>query len=413
VSPEEFDDAPAEEDVLENLVISGDGDAAYVAVTGYATVAEALQTLKAPHVGAEIRNKVTGRHSPVCYGVDWIRRITMKLIALLGALLLASPLSAEETKGPAAAEPHVRTLKERVSSLELALYPRPSERKRRMTDLNKLRNMAGSMVSGPQLPMKDDALDVYKLYRKGDLSDDEQFAIFRCERTGVSPTRAEVKAGNYDHFPYERWRGTEPPATGTKTPILWDRVAQADGTRLVAMSFGAVVVMPEAELQKLLKEHGQLTLTYNKNGVSFEYPRRFRISGKKNPVGTMLFVDDPATPGVDVMIGVHAKAPGFLEGMYVGIKKGVRVKTQVEETEIKEPIEGVATGNKLVYLRDGEQMRRVLRFLRISGTHSVTVNTELNDDAYLYPKLQSMLHSIKIETPTAKKPKQEAEAEFD
>ncbi len=39
-----------------------------------------------------------------------------------------------------------------------------------------------------------------------------------------------------------------------------------------------------------------------------------------------------------------------------------------------------------------------------------TVNTELNDYAYLYPKLQSMLHSIKIETSNTKKPEQEAEA---
>jgi hypothetical protein len=181
------------------------------------------------------------------------------------------------------------------------------------------------------------------------------------------------------------------------------------------MASGAAVVMQEAKLQDLLRVHGQLTLTYSKRGVSFAYPRRFRIAEKKTPAGPMVFVDDPATPHVDAVIGVHGKMmPGFFGGMYVGLKKGIKVKTTLEETEIKERIDGEeVAGKKLVYLREGDESKRVLRFLTIRKTHSVTVATVFDDDARVYPKLQSILRSIKIEKAEAKVPPKQEEKEFD
>ncbi|MFQ5843995.1 MAG: hypothetical protein ACE5JG_03315, partial [Planctomycetota bacterium] len=81
--------------------------------------------------------------------------------------------------------------------------------------------------------------------------------FLRSARSGCGPTPEEVRRGDYAGFPYKRFRGKEFSPYGD-APLLWDREAGADGTRLVAFANGTAAAVEEAALRRLLRRHGQL-----------------------------------------------------------------------------------------------------------------------------------------------------------
>ena len=72
----------------------------------------------------------------------------------------------------------------------------------------------------------------------------------------TGPTAAELKARDHTNFPYVRSSATI-AKDGELAPVMWDRKGQPGGNNIVAFSNGTVEYLGEAELLRLLKEHGQ------------------------------------------------------------------------------------------------------------------------------------------------------------
>ncbi len=172
----------------------------------------------------------------------------------------AFPLHVEEPKD-GELKSKVNALEAEVAVLKRALgyfQARFQTERDRISDVNNMRNLASLLTlssrKGPKLGA-DGRIDVYHFVRSEEIAE-EHFSIFTSHRCGIRPTNAEIKAGDYTHFPFGRYKG----AATTKvpmTPWLWERYPHPDGTRLVGYSSGAAKLIPEAEFQALMKKHGQ------------------------------------------------------------------------------------------------------------------------------------------------------------
>ena len=284
-------------------------------------------------------------------------------------------------------------LQERIEALEAALYPRGRDRKLVTKDMSRMRKLAG-LAAFSKLTMRDGALDVYHVVASAPA--DKQLELLRSSRTGVGPSPSEIQKGDYTHFPYERFRGAAPPKKGEEVPILWDRVAHSDGTRLVALLTGVVKRMEEADVLALLDKCGQSTLRYSKDAVSFAFPRRFRLTEIRRGLVLVILVDDPVTRSLDIMIALHGKqTPQYFAEFIRGLKSGIKVETVVEQAQTKERIgdEEVA-GTKIVYLRENDTSKHVMRFFTVQEAYSVVVQTTQARDAFVYQRLGSILRSV-------------------
>lgn len=314
----------------------------------------------------------------------------------LGALVLMAALphvaGAQDTGED---DDPVARLHERIEALEFALYPRGVDPALVTEDMSQMRNLAGLLVLS-NFPMRDGALDVYRV--ADDVAEERQLDLLRSARTGIGPSREELAEGDYTHFPYERFRGDAPPPGAEPVPVLWDRAAQPDGTRLVALSNGAVKRMKEAEVRALLEKCGQTNLKHAKEGVSFTCPRRFRVLEIERGQTPVVVVDDPATRSVDILVVLHGKqTPQFLSEFYRGFKVGIKVEKELEQTPIREKIgDAEVTGTKLVYQGRNDPTRHVLRFFALLASCTIAVQTTEAADAFVYPRLRAVLSSVAV-----------------
>ena len=313
------------------------------------------------------------------------------VLALIAALPYVAGAEDEDE-----VEVEAARLQARIEALEAALYPRGHNVKLIPVDMARMRNLAGLLVFS-QFPMKDGALDVYHVV-VDDLPADRQLELLRDSRTGVGPLPSEVQQGDYTHFPYERFRGTAPPKDGGEVPLIWDRVAQLDGTRLVALSSGAVKRMEEAKVLALLDRWSQSTLEYSKNAISFAFPRRFRLTETQRGTVPVIFLDDPVTRSMDLFLAFHGKqTPQYFAEFYRGLKSGIKVETEIEQTQIKEPIgDKAVAGTRLVYLPQDDATRHVLRFFTVQDSCTVAVLTAQANDALVYRRLRTILRSLVV-----------------
>ena len=186
-------------------------------------------------------------------------RITFLLV--IGVLCVGVPaLRAEEAAGDAA-QAKIKALETEVALLKRALatfQKRLHSQRDRLSDLNNLRMLASLLVlsgrKGPKLGA-DGRLDVYRFVRREEIAE-EDFDVFTSARCGIRPTNAEIKAGDYTHFPFSRHKGAA-TTKGPITPWLWERYPHPDGMRVVGFSNGTAKGLPEAEFQALMKKHGQ------------------------------------------------------------------------------------------------------------------------------------------------------------
>ena len=99
----------------------------------------------------------------------------------------------------------------------------------------------------------DGKVDVFWLYRAGELEPVERnVALCGSERVGKASTLGQIRAGNYELFPWERKRGKIDP--DVVEPLLWEREADKHGRRHVGMTNGLAHSVNEkewAELQRL------------------------------------------------------------------------------------------------------------------------------------------------------------------
>jgi len=313
---------------------------------------------------------------------------TLAGLVLIGALPYVA--SAQDK-----VEDETARLRERVGALEAALYPDGTDQAAITADRTLMRNLAGLLVIS-QFPMRDGALDVYRVFGK-DAPDDRQLELFRSQRTGVGPSRAEVSGGDYTHFPYERFRGDTPPKVGADVPLVWDRVAQLDGTRLVGLANGVAKRMKEADLLALLERWGQRYLKFSKNGLSFALPRRFRLVETQRGTALVIAAHDAVTRDM-VLFALHGKqAPQYFAAFHAGLKSGLKVATEVEQTQIKEKIgDEEVTGTKLVYLSENAPAKRILRYFTAHQSCTIAVMTAQATDAFVYRKLRAILRSVAL-----------------
>ena len=174
----------------------------------------------------------------------------------------AFPLHAEEPKD-GELESKVNALEAEVAVLKRALAYFQGRRTKRdagsslIRDLKNLRQLVVLVrLSREGPPAADGRLDIYRFVRSEEIAD-EHFDIFTSHRCGIRPTNAEIKAGDYTHFPFGRYKGARVLGTLPATPWLWERYPHADGQRVVGYSNGTAKRIPEAEFQALMKKHGQ------------------------------------------------------------------------------------------------------------------------------------------------------------
>ena len=130
-----------------------------------------------------------------------------------------------------------------------------------LQDINNVRNLASYLsLSGDPIPLAADGrIDVYIFVRMGEIEGEDDLQVYVSALTGQGPALEEMLAGDYTNFPYERYRGEVSPKE-PGVPLLWDKQA-CRGTgvvgRFVGLTQGRCVFMEEAELQTLLRAHGQ------------------------------------------------------------------------------------------------------------------------------------------------------------
>ncbi len=133
-------------------------------------------------------------------------------------------------------------------------------------DINNLRNLAGYLQLAGREPVPlapDGRLDVYIFVRTGEIEGEHDLKVYASKETGQQPTLEEMLAGDYSNFAYERFRGEVSANDPATVPLLWDKQPRRRGRevgRVVGLTGGRAVFMEEAELQALLRAHGQLDL---------------------------------------------------------------------------------------------------------------------------------------------------------
>ncbi len=124
-------------------------------------------------------------------------------------------------------------------------------------DMVALKHVIGTIVRLPRSAWKQTPsgkLDVYAM--AGDVYEIAELApLLRSTRYGFGPSAEEIGTGDYSRYAYARFVG-EVPLRRT-APLLWDRVTDSDGMRLVGDSGGTVGRVTEAALFDGLHTHGQ------------------------------------------------------------------------------------------------------------------------------------------------------------
>ena len=122
-------------------------------------------------------------------------------------------------------------------------------------DMASVRNLVQVVGHSDELPMKDGKLDVYAIVVLWEIGE-TLLDVFTSARFKYGPTEEQILGGDYSSFPYERYAGPVPPPEGA--PLLWDKVPDENGKRVVGLRSGVAEYLDEAEVQALLKKYGQL-----------------------------------------------------------------------------------------------------------------------------------------------------------
>ncbi len=122
-----------------------------------------------------------------------------------------------------------------------------------------MRNLATLLAASGDEPLplaKDGRVDVYRFVHCGEISGPDDLEVYVSGLRG-GPTLEEILADDYTNFAYERFRGSVSGNGTGNVPLLWDREPR-NGLCIVGLNGGRVAFMEEAELQVLLREHGQV-----------------------------------------------------------------------------------------------------------------------------------------------------------
>jgi hypothetical protein len=124
---------------------------------------------------------------------------------------------------------------------------------RTLEDVERARKLVAMALATNAAAAEDGRVDVYRALLSS--VTDTREMIDLCSRSGEGPTLEEIRDGDYSRFPYQRAEGAASVENGGK-PVFWDREPNAKGSRLVALSDGAVFVIPEEKFQNAMRTSG-------------------------------------------------------------------------------------------------------------------------------------------------------------
>ena len=129
-------------------------------------------------------------------------------------------------------------------------------------DINNVRNLVNylQLAGSDPLPLAADGrIDVYVFVRTGEIEGEDDLQVYANNATGQQPTLAEMLAGDYSNFGYERFRG-DVSRDAPGVPLLWDKHSRR-GIRIVGLSGGRIVLdvatqdVDEAYIQNIYRGH--------------------------------------------------------------------------------------------------------------------------------------------------------------
>jgi len=126
-----------------------------------------------------------------------------------------------------------------------------------LEDMNRLRTLGDLIVREAELegrvPVDNGALDVYGVVLRFGAPEDQIVDWLHSDRRNMGPTLAEVRAGDYAHFPWLRARLLDRLPEGLGVALLWEPAPDAEGRLLVATSDHRVTITRSAdELNRLM-----------------------------------------------------------------------------------------------------------------------------------------------------------------
>jgi len=129
--------------------------------------------------------------------------------------------------------------------------PRNGPRKDLAEDLNNVKQMVAEMLMADRIEATADGrIDVYRVVFGQIELTEENVTILRHVRSDRGPSIAEVRAGDYGNFVWERALAEDVRGAKEKVPMLWDP-RPIDGERVVGFSNGAVKFLGEEAFQEL------------------------------------------------------------------------------------------------------------------------------------------------------------------
>jgi len=123
-----------------------------------------------------------------------------------------------------------------------------------LEDVERAKQLVRMAVNGNAPAAGDGRIDIYRALLAS-VTDTEEM-VDLCRRAGRGPTLEQIRDGDYSAFPYERAEGAASELSGSM-PVFWDRAATPKGSRLVALSDGAVFVTSEEKFQAAMRQNGE------------------------------------------------------------------------------------------------------------------------------------------------------------
>jgi len=127
---------------------------------------------------------------------------------------------------------------------------------RQIQDINDLRQIVGIMLSrnDPAPLAKDGRIDVYRILRREQPDTRQIQDILHSSRADAGPSIAEIEAGDYSNYAYQRHLGPIDPRSSERVPVIWER-EPTGGEQVVAYSDGSVRAEPEPVMREWVRAH--------------------------------------------------------------------------------------------------------------------------------------------------------------
>ena len=131
------------------------------------------------------------------------------------------------------------------------LLPGPDHRYLEVCDIANVKQMVAELgMAKTTHATADGRIDVFRTFFEAVELDEENAGLMYHERADQGPTIAEIRAGDYRHFVWERARAIDVEDGDGETPWIWDPIP-FDGKRVVGFANGRVEVVREEEFAAL------------------------------------------------------------------------------------------------------------------------------------------------------------------